>query len=303
MSDKKATKRKPFPTPTAKFSLGPPKLAIKPSKSNSKAAKPTDQKPERGSKPPKGSTPVVIADSDSSKDDDAIESDAETPTLRRLHVVKRAAPQVPSSASKRLKSDGLLMSSTLADTPAVHTASEPIARAPRFAKRHEVACRECIDKWRTDSSWVCMMTESGKRPCVSFEIDGLRCSDDMLEDSRMDVQRVHEMADRHRLGLPVDPEAWRTGLSCVLSNVETFDAWQRARSASMQVEEVTAKIERHMSKERAALKVLKEALEEEKSERKRLEVQVRVMQTQLDGLEAGKDGDDEGAEEGNVDET
>lgn len=70
----------------------------------------------------------------------------------------------------------------------------------------------------------------------------------------------------------------------------------------MQVEEVAAKIERHMRGERAALKALKEALEEEKSERKRLEVQVRVMQTQLDALRADKDGDDEGAED-NVDET
>lgn len=136
---------------------------------------------------------MVIGDSDSSKDNGAIESDAETPTIRKLHVVKRAAPQVPQSTPKRLKSGGLLMPSTFVDTPAVDTTPEPIARASGFARRHEVACRECIDKWRTDSSWVCMMAESGskfclhrylqlilistERPCVSCEIDGLRCSD------------------------------------------------------------------------------------------------------------------------------
>lgn len=135
----------------------------------------------------------MIGDSNSSRDDDAIESDVETPTVRKLHVVKRAAPQVPQSTPKRLKSDGLLMPSTFVDTPAVDITPDPIARTPGIARRHEVACRECIDKWRTDSSWVCMMTESGskfcldrclqlilistERPCVSCEIDGLRCSD------------------------------------------------------------------------------------------------------------------------------
>ncbi|KAF5542073.1 hypothetical protein FPHYL_11654 [Fusarium phyllophilum] len=57
------------------------------------------------------------------------------------------------------------------------------------------------------------------------------------------------MTDRHRQSLFVDPETWRDRLSSLLTSIETFDAYQQARSASMQVEKVAAEIERHMKEE------------------------------------------------------
>ncbi|PNP59848.1 hypothetical protein FNYG_14826 [Fusarium nygamai] len=311
MSDSK----KSAATPSDKFSCffqtdaSKPKPKAPRSKAKvDKLAEPkTAQKPARGSKRPfKANSPVVIADSEGPGDEEAMESQAVTPVRRRIRT-KRAATQDLTPATKRLKSIELLVGSSFDEAPTGEASPELTTRSSAPAQRHAVACRECIDKWRTNPSWVCEMAESGKRPCLSCEADGLGCSDDMLEESRMDVQRVHGMAHRHRRGLAVDPEEWRTGLSWVLSSIQTFDAWQRARAASMQVEQMSVKIERHMREERAETKALKEALEKEKSLRKKLEGQVKAMQAQLDGLEAAKDGDDEdddeGGEEGNVGET
>ncbi|RBR01906.1 hypothetical protein FVER53263_20906 [Fusarium verticillioides] len=269
----------------------------------------TAPKPARASKTPlKAKSPVVIADSDGYGDEETVEEQAVTP-VRRLIRTKRAATQDLTPATKRLKSIELLVESTFDDESAGEASPELTTCSPAPVQRHAVACRECIDKWRTNPSWVCEMAESGKRPCLSCEADGVKCSDDMLEESRMDVQRVHEMAHRHRLGLAVNPEEWRTGLSGVLSSLQTFNAWQRARAASLQVKRVAAEVERHMREERAENKALKEALEEEKTLRERLEGQVKAMQTQLNGLRAANDEDDwedevdgEGAEGADVGE-
>ncbi|KAF5668732.1 hypothetical protein FDENT_11740 [Fusarium denticulatum] len=275
-----------------------------------KLAEPKTAQKARVSKTPlKANSPVVIADSEGSGDEEAMGSQAVTPVRRRIRT-KRTATQDLTPATKRLKSVELLVNSTFDGEPAGEASPELTTRSPALVQRHEVACRECVNRWRTNPSWVCEMAESGKRPCLSCEADGLECSDHMLEDSRMDVQRVHEMAHRHRLGLAVDPEEWRTGLSGVLSSLQTFDAWQRARAASLQVKRVAAEVERHMREERAENKALKEVLEEEKSLREKLEGRVKAMQAQLNGFQAAKDGDDEdgwedevddeGAEEGDV---
>ncbi|KAF5702338.1 hypothetical protein FMUND_13507 [Fusarium mundagurra] len=309
MSDAKKNTRA---TPSEKFGPFFQTDASKPKpKPKAKAEKLTqpknEQKPPRARKNPrKAKSPVVVVpDSEGSQCEDGPESQAATSVRRRVRT-KRAATPILSPAPKRLKSLELPMESTFDEEPVGEASPELTTRSPAPVQRHQVACRECIDRWRTNPSWVCEMTESGKRPCISCETDGLECSDDMLEDSRMDVQRVHEMADRHRLGLVVDPEEWRTGLSCVLSSLQTFDAWHRARSASMQVKRVAAEVERHMREERAELNALKVALEEEKARREKLEGQLRAMRAQLNGLKAGKNGDDEGAweeggEEGNED--
>ncbi|KAF5531931.1 hypothetical protein FNAPI_13086, partial [Fusarium napiforme] len=272
----------------------------------------TAPKPARASKTPlKVKSPVVIEDSEGSGDEETVEEQAVTP-VRRLIRTKRAATQDLTPATKRLKSIELLVESTFDDEPAGEASPDLTTRSPAPVQRHAVACRECIAKWRTNPSWICEMAESGKRPCLSCEADGVECSDDMLEESRIDVQRVHEMAHRHRLGLAVNPEEWRTGLSSVLSSLQTFNAWQRARAASLQVKRVAAEVERHMREERAENTALKEALEEEKCLREKLEGKVKAMQAQINGLRGAKDGDDEdgwedevddeGAEEGDVGE-
>ncbi|KAF5555147.1 hypothetical protein FMEXI_1667 [Fusarium mexicanum] len=310
MSD---TKKNASSTPSEKFSSFFQTDASKPKPKATKATKTqadkldqpkTQQKPTRGRKTPlKAKSPVVVVpDSEDSQDENAAASQTVTPARRRVRTTKRPALQASSPSPKRLKSLDLVVNSTFDDAPAGEATPELITRRPAPVKRHTVACRECIDKWRTDSSWICEMAESGKRPCVSCEVDGYRCSDDMLEDSRMDVQRIHEMANRHRLGLFVNPESWHTGLCSVLSGVETFDACQRAREVSIQVNEAVAKIERHIRDERAELEALKEALKEERAERRKLEAQVRDMQAQLDDLKAGRYGDNEDDWEDEVDD-
>ncbi|KAF4493484.1 hypothetical protein FAGAP_10403 [Fusarium agapanthi] len=308
MSD---TKKNAHATPSERFgsffqtdASKPKPKATKAKAEAEKLAQPkTEQKPARGRKTPrKTKSPVVVVpDSEGSQDENAPASQAVTPARRRVRT-KRTAPQASSPSPKKFKSLDLLVDSTFDDAPVGEATPELTTRSPAPVKRHAVACRECIDKWRTDSSWICEMAESGKRPCVSCEVNGYRCSDDMLEDSRMDVQRVHEMANRHRLGLFVNPESWHTGLCSVLSGVETFDACQRAREVSIQVNEAVAKIERHIREERAELDALKEALKEEKAERRKLEAQVKAMQAQLDDLKAGRDGDNEDDWEDEVDE-
>ncbi|KAF5638980.1 uncharacterized protein FTJAE_5051 [Fusarium tjaetaba] len=297
--------RKTAATPSDKFSCFFQTDASKPKpkapRPRPKVDKLAEPKTARASKTPlKAKSPVVIEDSDGSVDEEAMESQAVTP-VRRLIRTKRAATQDFTPATKRLKSIELLVESTFDDEPAGEASPDLTTRSPA-PQCHAVACRECIEKWRTNPSWVCEMAESGKRPCLSCEADGVECSDDMLEESRTDVQRVHEMAHRHRLGLAVNPEEWRTGLSGVLSSLQTFNAWQRARAASLQVKRVAAEVERHMREERAENKALKEALEEEKCLREKLEGQVKAMQAQINGLRGAKDGEDEDGWEDEVDD-
>ncbi|KAF5965615.1 hypothetical protein FCOIX_12879 [Fusarium coicis] len=237
----------------------------------------TAPKPARASRTPfKAKSPVVIADSEGSADEETLEEQAVTP-VKRLIRTKRAATQDLTPATKRLKSIELLVESTFDDEPAGEASPDLTTRSPAPVQRHGVACRECIDKWRTNPSWVCEMAESGKRPCFSYKANRVKCSD--------------------------NPEEWHTGLSGVLSSLQTFNAWKRARAASLQVKRVAAKVERYMREERDKNKALKEALEEEKALRERLEGQVKAMQAQLNGLRAANDEDnwedevgDEGAE-------